>query len=126
MLEVEQRFFQNEKSGCWSFCIRYITNTGLGNGKGKVDYRQVLSNSEFAVFSRLREIRKMLALDDGVPAYAVFTDEELAGVARLPELTESTISSIPGIGEKKIARYGKQMLKQYNQENTANSAEILE
>ncbi|WP_291529433.1 HRDC domain-containing protein [Bacteroides sp. UBA939] len=123
VLEVEQRFFQNEKGGGWSFCIRYIdsgTNNTIGQGsggsKGKVDYKNVLSESEFAVFSRLREIRKALAHEDGIPAYAVFIDEELAGMARLPKLTESAVAAIPGIGEKKMAKYGKTMIEQYNKE----------
>ncbi len=120
VLEVEQRFFQNEKGGYWSFCIRHINGAvpgGFvpGGGKGKVDYRQVLPENEFAVFSRLREIRKALAADDGVPAYAVFTDEELAGIARLGEPTEKIMASVPGIGEKKMARYGKQMIEIYQQ-----------
>jgi len=119
VLEVEQRFFQNEKGGCWSFCVRHIPGTlsggkSSGSGKVKVDYKEVLSESEFAVFSRLREIRKALANEDGVPAYAVFTDEELAGIARLGELTESGMKSVPGIGEKKVARYGRQMIEMYN------------
>lgn len=116
VLEVEQKFFQNEKGGCWSFCVRHIPDgSGAnGGGKGKVDYKQVLSEEQFAVFSRLREIRKALANDDGVPAYAVFTDEELANIARLPELTEKAMESVPGIGEKKIARYGRPMIGEYN------------
>jgi superfamily II DNA helicase RecQ len=65
------------------------------------------------VFSRLREIRKALATDDGVPAYAIFTDEELAGISRLPELTESGMKTVPGIGEKKVARYGTLMIDHY-------------
>lgn len=117
VLEVEQKFFQNEKGGCWTFCIRFIPEISGGNsvgGKTKTDYKQVLPESQFAVFSRLREIRKGLAGEDGVPAYAVFTDEELANICRLSELTEKGLASIPGIGEKKIARYGKTMLERYN------------
>lgn len=119
VLEVEQRFFQNEKGGYWSFCVRYLPDAVLGNGatvggKPKTDYKQVLPEAQFAIFSRLREIRKALAGDDGVPAYAVFTDEELANIARLPELTEKAMASIPGIGEKKMARYGKAMLEHYH------------
>lgn len=76
VLEVEQRFFQNEKGGGWSFCVRYlpdVTQSGATGSRAKVDYKQVLTESQFAVFSRLREIRKALANEDGVPAYAVFT-----------------------------------------------------
>lgn len=119
VLEVEQRFFQNEKGGYWSFCVRYLPDPVSGNGtsasgKPKTDYKQVLPETQFAVFSRLREIRKQLAGDDGVPAYAVFTDEELSNIARLPELTEKAMAAIPGIGEKKMARYGKVMLERYH------------
>lgn len=120
VLEVEQRFFQNEKGGGWSFCVRYLpdmSQSGASGGKVKVDYKQVLTEAQFAVFSRLREIRKALAGEDGVPAYAVFTDEELAGISRLEELTEKSLATLPGIGEKKISRYGKPMLDRYHAVN---------
>ena len=46
VLEVEQKFFQNEKGGCWSFCIRYIESAASVQasqftGKEKMDYKQV-------------------------------------------------------------------------------------
>lgn len=117
ILEIEQHFFQNAKGGYWSFCIRHLSTTKQSTSGGirpKVDYRTVLSEPEFGVFSRLREIRKLLAQDDGVPAYAVFTDEELSGISQLEELSEIGLKSIPGIGEKKLLRYGKNLLKMYN------------
>jgi superfamily II DNA helicase RecQ len=118
VLEVEQRFFQNEKGGCWSFCIRYIVQAGgmpfVVGSKEKIDYKNVLNEKEFAVFASLREIRKQLATQDAVPAYAVFTDEELAGIARLPKLEISKLTSIKGIGEKKVQKYGKLIIELYN------------
>lgn len=119
VLEVEQRFFQNEKGGCWSFCIRHLpVNSTLrstrNERRNKVDYKQILSEDEFSNFSILREIRKILASEDGVPAYAVFTDEELSGIVRQGPLTEKNMLAVPGIGEKKVARYGEQMLKAYH------------
>jgi superfamily II DNA helicase RecQ len=115
VLEVEQRFFQNEKGGCWSFCVRYIVQTEISQIKEKVDYKQVLSEKEFAVFASLREIRKQIAAQDAVPAYAVFTDEELANISRLPDLEASKLISIKGIGDKKVQKYGKQIIDMYNQ-----------
>ncbi|MDR3188664.1 MAG: HRDC domain-containing protein [Prevotellaceae bacterium] len=117
VLEVEQRFFQNEKGGCWSFCIRYIVAPGgmpFSGSREKVDYKTVLSEKEFAVFALLRDIRKQLAQQDAVPAYAIFTDEELAGIARLPKVDASMLSSIKGIGEKKVQKYGKIIADMYN------------
>jgi len=121
VLEVEQRFFQNEKGGCWSFCIRYIQNMTstdpYSSSKEKVDYKKVLGEEEFKIFSSLREIRKQIAAQDAVPAYAVFTDEELAGIARLPMLEASKLISIKGIGDKKVQKYGKLMMDMYHQNN---------
>jgi superfamily II DNA helicase RecQ len=118
ILEVEQRFFKNEKGGCWSFCIRYIVqatamSTQCSTSKEKIDYKQVLSESDFITFSVLREIRKQIATEDAVPAYAVFTDEELSNIAKLPQLEASKLASIKGIGEKKVQKYGKQMVDMY-------------
>ena len=56
-----------------------------GSGRGedkKIDYKAVLSEGAFAVFSLLRDLRKTLAEAEGVPIYAVFTNEQLAKAAR--------------------------------------------
>jgi superfamily II DNA helicase RecQ len=115
VLEVEQRFFQNEKGGCWSFCVRYlISNTGScqqQSAKQKVDYKELLNENEFAIFSKLRECRKTIAAKDAVPAYAVFTDEELAGIARLPVLEAGKLIAVKGIGDKKVEKYGNQLIE---------------
>ena len=127
VLEVEQQFFRNEKSGCWSFCIRYIQNMAptesYSGSKERVDYKKVLGEQEFIVFSALREIRKQLAAQDAVPAYAVFTDEELAGIARLPELEAGKLISIKGIGDKKVQKYGKLMLDMYHNKSQPDTVE---
>jgi len=119
VLEVEQRFFQNEKGGCWSFCVRYLPSvSNFQNAiKEKIDYKQVLSEAEFAVFSKLREIRKQIATNDAVPAYAVFTDEELAGITKLPVIEENKLMTVKGIGEKKVAKYGKQFIEMFEISN---------
>lgn len=119
VLDVTHHFVSVAEKGCfWCFCVRYIEN-GLatvpatsfrGGGRGKVDYREVLSPEVFAVFARLRECRKQIASAEGLPAYAVFTDEELAGIASLPELTVKKLREVPGIGEKKATRFGQPIL----------------
>lgn len=116
VLEVEQRFFQNEKGGCWSFCVRYIQNGIVTESpalKGKIDYKTVLNAAHFAVFSALRDIRKVLAAEDAVPAYAVFTDEELANIAKLSQISVADMLTVKGVGNKKVAKYGKQMVEMY-------------
>lgn len=123
VLEVEQRFFQNEKGACWSFCVRFLSSNAGGflshTNKQKVDYKEVLNENEFAIFSKLRECRKIIASTDAVPAYAVFTDEELAGIARLPVLETAKLIAIKGIGDKKVEKYGKQLIELFNTKHEA-------
>ena len=116
VLEVEQHFYQNEKACSWNFCVRYINglpNSDSSFNKAKTDYKAILNEHEFSVFSTLREYRKTIASNDAVPAYAVFTDEELANIARLPSIGANELITIKGIGEKKVEKYGKLLVEMY-------------
>ncbi len=107
IIEVEDHIVQNGPCSFWSFSIKYLEDVTISErDKPKVDYRQTLDAETFKRFSALREIRKQVAKDDAVPAYAVFTDEELSEVAKLYPLTAEGMKQIKGIGEKKIEKYG--------------------
>ena len=54
-----------------------------------MDYGEVLSAEEFAVFSRLREERRKWAESEGAPVYTIFTNAQLADlVKRVPRSVE--------------------------------------
>jgi superfamily II DNA helicase RecQ len=114
VLEIEQYFYQNDKGACWSFCVRYLSSSGnatpMNLNKNKTDYKEMLTETEFAVFSKLRQCRKILAANEAVPAYAVFTDVELAGIAQLPAIKLEKLIAVKGIGDKKVEKYGKALL----------------
>ncbi len=107
ILEIQQKLISNDNGACWCFCVRYIEQVfnASSESKVKVDYRQVLDEPTFQKFSRLREIRKKVAATEGLSAFIVFTDEELAELAKLEEITIKSMLSIKGIGEKKAERF---------------------
>lgn len=120
---VDKQFYQAFENAYWTFCIRYLPNaanssngTAFSEKKEKIDYKNVLDEKTFAVFSKLRMIRKALAEKDEVPAYAVFTDAELAEISKLENLSENSLLSIPGIGQRKVEKYGKLMLNMLNED----------
>ncbi len=117
VLETDKHLVQNEHGATWCFCISYIANgnTATKGKKEKVDYKNVLDPKIFEIFSELRKIRKQIAETDAIPAYAVFTDEELAGIAKLKELTVSNLRKIKGIGPKKVEKYGDRIISTYNE-----------
>ena len=96
----------------WSTCVSYLTSNQLDSsltlGK-KVDYKEILSDTEFKKFCQLRKFRKPLADEDAVPAFAVFTDSELSEIAKTDSVTLTTLKQIKGIGVKKLEKYGKKL-----------------
>ena len=69
-------------------------------GRVKVDYREVLSPEDFAVFARLRQVRKEIAQDDAVPVYTVFTNEQLAQMVQGRATTKAALEKIAGVGDQ--------------------------
>ena len=65
---------------------------------------------------RLREIRKQIGLEEDIPAYAVFTNEELAGIAKIEVLTLESLRNVPGIGEKKAEKFGPRFIESLSDE----------
>lgn len=112
ILEINQHFFQNDQSSAWCFCVKFIeaANQTTFSKKVKTDYKQVLKPDDFKRFSILRECRKKIANDDAIPAFAVFTDEELSNLARLPDLSIQTMLTVKGIGSKKTENFGQRIL----------------
>ncbi len=114
VLQTENQFVSNPSGTFWCFCIKYLddavpTDRGkfASSDREKVDYMKVLDEATFKRFSRMREIRKKLAADQGISSYLVFSDQELAGMAKFEELTPAAMLSIKGIGEKKTEKYGQ-------------------
>ena len=117
VLEVQNQLISNENGAYWCFCVRYIEKdlSQTMYSKTKVDYKQVLDDATFQKFSKLRAIRKKVAADEGMPAFAIFTDEELAGLAKLETITEKTMLSVRGIGDKKVERFAKHFINNSEQ-----------
>jgi ATP-dependent DNA helicase RecQ len=59
-----------------------------------------------ALFQRLREVRRSLADEAGVPAFVVFSDAALMDMCRRKPATEDAFLAVSGVGEQKLARYG--------------------
>jgi ATP-dependent DNA helicase RecQ len=62
------------------------------------------------LFERLRAVRRRLADAEGVPAYIVFSDAALRGMASRAPRTADEMLEVPGVGPVKLARYGEAFL----------------
>lgn len=115
------RVVQVERNCCadgWSFCVEWLESgpsarTGEPTYRGtpgRVDYMKVLSPPVFAKFARLREVRKTIASEEGVPPYVVMTDAMLAALAKVANPAPADLRKIDGVGEAKAKKYGERLL----------------
>ena len=63
------------------------------------------------LFERLREWRAGVAREQGVPAYIVFGDATLRGIALTKPSSLEQLGTVSGVGEKKLESYGEGVLE---------------
>jgi ATP-dependent DNA helicase RecQ len=70
-----------------------------------------LPDAARGLFEKLREWRAGVARDQGVPAYVVFGDATLRGIAITKPTSLDELATISGVGEKKLESYGAGVLE---------------
>ena len=69
-----------------------------------------LEGDEALAFEALRELRKSLALDQGLPPYVIFHDATLKAMVRERPRSLQALGQVSGVGRVKLARYGAEFL----------------
>ena len=83
------------------------SDKGSGANLGIEAYEQPL-------WDALRALRTQLARQQGVPPYVVFHDATLLAMLRAMPANESELAGVSGVGEAKLARYGRDFLAVIN------------
>jgi len=78
--------------------------------KSRSGTAQPTGNYDEDLFQKLRALRKQLADDLGVPPFIVFGDASLRQMASLKPKTMEEFAGISGVGERKLAQFGKAFL----------------
>jgi ATP-dependent DNA helicase RecQ len=73
-----------------------------------------IDGADDALFQRLRAWRGEIAKEHGVPAYVVFQDGTLHAIAARKPGTLQELRGIGGVGDKKLERYGAELLRLVN------------
>ena len=66
------------------------------------------------LFERLRQLRKRLADEEGVPPYIVFSDAALRAMCVARPATDDEFLAVSGVGPVKLKRYGAAFLAEIN------------
>jgi ATP-dependent DNA helicase RecQ len=72
--------------------------------------KPMTTSSGSALFESLRKLRKRLADEAGMPPYIIFNDASLWDMTQRQPKTLQDFSTIVGVGQAKLARYGEQFV----------------
>jgi ATP-dependent DNA helicase RecQ len=76
---------------------------------------QKLSEQERALFDSLRELRKAIADERGVPPYVIFSDVTLEELARVRPSNTDRLLGVRGIGSIKLREFGERFIAHLRQ-----------
>jgi ATP-dependent DNA helicase RecQ len=77
-----------------------------GKKKRKAGPVSELNENDLRLFETLREVRKQLAAEQGVPPYVIFGDAALVEMSRERPSNEDEFLEINGVGQVKLERHG--------------------
>ena len=62
------------------------------------------------MFAELRKLRKEISDSQGIPAYAVFTNEQLAKMVTENITSKAEMLKVNGVGQSRIEKYAESFL----------------
>ncbi len=131
VLSIRQEFVADGPDSRWCIAVRYAqpnrdhSAQQTRSSRSAVDYKDELEPEAFARFVELRSRRLKLANAEGLPAFAVFTDAELASIAELDNPKPEDLKRIKGLTKKKLERFADRILAPddvTNQQETEHEA----
>jgi hypothetical protein len=126
VLEVIPRFCDGAGKPFWTFAVSYLDSSPddkrykKTTKKEKTDYKSILDEASFEQFKVLRKIRKTLSETFAVPAFAIMTDRQMAELAKHPEISVDTFSTLSGFGEGKTKRFAQAIIDALKLEKDSN------
>jgi superfamily II DNA helicase RecQ len=103
-----ERHFCPENGGYWAILVEYLDKESVeevvpSHRRERRAEGPTLDEEAQQRYDEYRAIRRRLATERSIPAYVIFTNEELAQLARLPEpLNEDSVKSIKGIAPSRL------------------------
>lgn len=112
---VHRELICQENRYYWAMAVEYATGSGKKKGKvtdggKKIDYKEVLSPGDFAIYAQLRDWRKERAVQEGVKLYNVFMNDQLAAMVTQRVTSKKQLLEIDGVGRGRVDKYGDAVL----------------
>lgn len=126
VLTVHREFVCQGENSFWVMAVEYLSHNDKKENKeirkGRIDYKEILPPEAFSMFVKLREWRKEIAAQEAIPLYTIFTNDQLAEIAKKRIESKSDLHRIAGIGDARVKKYGDDIIRVL----TEDSAKITE
>jgi len=99
-------FFHHAEKHYWSVFIEYEEIVD----KKVEKITESLNERQKQIFEKLRNWRREKGRQLGLPVYIIFSNSQLVEMSRKLPKTYEAMKSINGIGDKKVKRFGKEIL----------------
>lgn len=116
-----------EQGGSWTVFVEYMDGDQTevpSSRRSTKDYSKELSSDEYERYSRFRKIRKKLSDEKNIPPYLVFTNEELALLAKQTTLTREILSGIKEIPVRRLKDYGEFFISEHEKSKEPDDSDI--
>lgn len=77
---------------------------------GQTDFEKAQSDRTAARYQALKAWRAALARKEGIPAFHILKNDEMDRIAGMESPSLSSLKAIAGFGEKRVERWGPQIL----------------
>ncbi len=113
--------FRSNNRVYWSIFMVYEIPGG-GDGQKRKREHVDLNEEQQLILNRLKAWRKERADSEGFPLYLIATNRQLVEIVLRRPATPEGLKMIEGIGEKKVEKYGKEILNLIGAENETPGA----
>lgn len=83
---------------------------GGGSRDNRIDYRKVLSPTEFSIYMKLRDVRKVLSEEEAQPVFGIVSNAQMAEMVQKKCSTLLQFRDIAGVGDVRAQKYGPRFL----------------
>ncbi len=115
VLSARNHFFIKNDNAYLAVVIHYLENHNASRAAGKPikkdeSWREIIKEEDLPLFNTLRSWRSERAKREGIAAYIICNNAELAQVVAARPQSLSDLAKINGFGKAKVEKYGKAIL----------------
>lgn len=108
--KIETKFFTRNHQPFWTVAIHYgqiLFDEKIIRTDGTPSPEELLDDQQKALLLRMKEWRKGLSPEIGLPVYMIATNAQLVSIIRQKCETLESLKLVKGFGKAKIEKYGK-------------------